>query len=196
MQNSLIFLIIQGFIENIRGLFILYSSAVFGSKSAAKSAERQEEAMEKIDEVMQKSSFLGKNQGYLCCTCHILTMILAVVYVVGLITCLVIYFMAAQQLATIMASPPADVGVLKNEVIAWINGNSSDYNLVGTLSFILEGIVDILKNDVNDFISTVNNTLNNLGPSLNVSQCCLSHFQIFCVYDCSPCASFLTFKCI
>ncbi|KAM7540472.1 hypothetical protein Aperf_G00000045785 [Anoplocephala perfoliata] len=153
----------EGLMANIRGLFILYPSTVFGSKSA----RRQEKAMEKMEKAVEKSSFLRNNQGHFCCCCHILTMILAVTYVVGLITCLIVYFMAAPQLTDVMTKPTTDDEVLKNEVKAWIDGKSSRFNLEGTIKFILEQIYAILTNDIKSIVTAVNTTINNLGSSLN-----------------------------
>ncbi|KAM7539656.1 hypothetical protein Aperf_G00000045732 [Anoplocephala perfoliata] len=153
----------EGLMGNIRGLFILYPSTVFGSKSA----RRQEKAMEKMEMAVEKSSFLRNNQGHFCCCCHILTMILAVAYVVGLITCLIVYFMAAPQLTDIMTTPTTDDEVLKNEVKAWIDGKSSRFNLEGTIKFILEEIYAILTNNIKSVVTAVNTTINNLGSSLN-----------------------------
>ncbi|KAM7540539.1 hypothetical protein Aperf_G00000045765 [Anoplocephala perfoliata] len=153
----------EGFMGNIRGLFILYPSTVFGSKSA----RRQEKAVEKMEKAVEKSSFLRNNQGHFCCCCHILTMILAVAYVVGLITCLIVYFMAAPQLTDIMTKPTTDDGVLKNEVKAWIDGKSSQFNLEGTIKFVLEAIHAILTNDIKSIGTTVNSTINSLGSLVN-----------------------------
>ncbi|KAM7541526.1 hypothetical protein Aperf_G00000045842 [Anoplocephala perfoliata] len=153
----------EGLMGNIRGLFILYPSTVFGSKSA----RRQEKAMEKMEKAVEKSSFLRNNQGHFCCCCHILTMILAVAYVVGLIMCLIVYFMAASQLTDIMTKPTTDDEVLKNEVKAWIDGKSSRFNLEGTINFVLEEIHAILTNDTKSIVTAVNTTINNLGSSLN-----------------------------
>ncbi|KAM7540620.1 hypothetical protein Aperf_G00000045743 [Anoplocephala perfoliata] len=155
----------DGLMGNIRGLFILYPSTVFGSKSA----RRQEKAMENMEMAVVKSSFLRNNQGHLCCCCHILTMILAVAYVVGLITCLIVYFMAAPQLTDIMTKPTTDDEVLKNEVKAWIDGKSSQFNLEGTIKFVLEEIRAILTNDIKGIVTAVNTTINNLGSSLSES---------------------------
>ncbi|KAM7541183.1 hypothetical protein Aperf_G00000045900 [Anoplocephala perfoliata] len=153
----------EGLMANIRGLFILYPSTDFGSKSA----RRQEKAMEKMEKAVEKSSFLRNNQGHFCCCCHILTMILAVAYVVGLITCLIVYFMAASQLTDIMTKPTTDDEVLKNEVKAWIDGESSQFNLEGTIKFILEEIYAILTNDTKSIVTAVNTTINNLGSLVN-----------------------------
>ncbi|KAM7541448.1 hypothetical protein Aperf_G00000045865 [Anoplocephala perfoliata] len=162
----------EGLMGNIRGLFILYPSTVFGSKSAI----RQEKAVEKMEKAVDKSSFLRNNQGHFCCCCHILTMILAVAYVVGLITCLIVYFTAAPQLTDIMTKPTTDDEVLKNEVKAWIDGRSSRFNLEGTIKFILEQIYAMLTNDFKSIVAAVNTTINNLGSSLNTI------FQIHFVY--------------
>ncbi|KAM7540537.1 hypothetical protein Aperf_G00000045818 [Anoplocephala perfoliata] len=153
----------EGLMANIRGLFILYPSTVFGSKSA----RRQEKAAEKMEKAVQKSSFLRNNQGHLCCCCHILTMILAVAYVVGLITCLIVYFMAAPQLTDVMTKPTTDDEVLKNEVKAWIDGKSSRFNLEGTIKFVFDEIRAILTNDIKGIVTAVNTTINNLGSLVN-----------------------------
>ena len=132
--------------------------------------ERKDQIMEKVEEVVQKSEFVRKHQGYFCCTCHLITMILAILYVVGFIACIVIYIMAAQQMAQIMAEPPDNQEDSREQVIEWMDGKSTDYNLAGTLSFALKGIGNVLNENAVDLIDQVNTTVVGLQQSLGVSH--------------------------
>lgn len=100
--------------ENLKDLFTFNTTTAVGSMAE----ERQEEIMEKVEEIAQRSDFVRKNQGWICCGCHLFTLILAIVYVIGLVVCVVVYIMAAQQVAEVMEKPSSDENTLKDEVVA------------------------------------------------------------------------------
>nr|CDS20446.1 expressed protein [Echinococcus granulosus] len=151
--------------ENVRDLFTLNKTTAFGSKVE----KRQEKIMEKVEEIAERSEFVHKNQGWICCSCHLLTMLLDIVYVVGLIVCVVVYIMAAQQVAQVMEQPSSDNSTLKNQVVAWLGNKSSYYNLPGTVSFVLNETVVLLDEIATNLINTMNKTLDDLKGQMNTT---------------------------
>ena len=97
-------------------------------------------------------------------------MLLEILYVVGFIACIVVYIMAAQQMVQIMDQPPDNQEAAREQVVQWLDGKSTDYNLAATLSFALEGIGKVLNEDANDLIVQLDGTVNGLRQSLRVSQ--------------------------
>ena len=132
--------------------------------------ERHGAIMEKVEEVVNKSEFVRKHQSCLCYTCYLITMLLAIVYVVGLLICIVIYVMAAQQVIQIMDKPSNDSEVVREQVIDWLDGSSTYYNLPATVSFTLHGISSLLTENADDLIFQVNGTMNTLRSQLGVSH--------------------------
>ncbi|KAH9277777.1 hypothetical protein ECG_09697 [Echinococcus granulosus] len=155
----------KDFGENVRDLFTLNKTTAFGSKVE----KRQEKIMEKVEEIAERSEFVHKNQGWICCSCHLLTMLLDIVYVVGLIVCVVVYIMAAQQVAQVMEQPSSDNSTLKNQVVAWLGNKSSYYNLPGTVSFVLNETVVLLDEIATNLINTMNKTLDDLKGQMNTT---------------------------
>ncbi|VDO02425.1 unnamed protein product [Rodentolepis nana] len=153
---------VNGFKENRRGLFLFYNSYEFGSKVE----ENQAAILDGIEVLMEKNSFTRKHQGRICCGCHLLSLILAVIYIVALLICIVVLIMAAQQLAEVMERPSEDKSAIKAEVVAWTSGNSTHFNLQGTVSFILSEVVHLLDDSVTGLLAKMNSTVVGLVPTL------------------------------
>ncbi|VUZ52340.1 unnamed protein product, partial [Hymenolepis diminuta] len=151
-----------GFKENLRGLFLFYKSSVFGSKVE----ERQAEILDEIEELMDKNSFTRKHQACICCGCHLLSLILALIYILALFICIVIYLMAAQQLAEVMGQPPENETTTRNEVIAWTSGTSTHFNFPGTVSFILGEVVTLLDDSATSLLGAMKSTIDDLPTTL------------------------------
>ncbi|KAM3171455.1 hypothetical protein ACTXT7_016594, partial [Hymenolepis weldensis] len=152
----------KGFKENLRGLFLFYKSSVFGSKVE----ERQAEILDEIEELMDKNSFTRKHQACICYGCHLLSLLLALIYIVALFICIVIYLMAAQQLAEVMGQPPENETTTRNEVIAWTSGASTHFNFPGTVSFILREVVNLLNDSVTSLLGATKSTIDSLTTKL------------------------------
>nr|CUU00494.1 hypothetical transcript [Hymenolepis microstoma] len=152
----------KGFKENLRGLFLFYNSSPFGNKVE----EKQAVILDKMEVLLDKNSFTRKHQGHICCGCHLLSLILDVIYIIGLLICIVVYIMAARQLAEVMGRPPEDNTTIKAEVIEWTSGKSTHFNLPGTVSFILSEAVDLLDDSVNGLLAKMNSTVVGLPTSL------------------------------
>ncbi|KAL5960994.1 hypothetical protein TSMEX_011278, partial [Taenia solium] len=131
--------------------------------------DRQGEIMDKIEEVAQRSEFVRKNQGWFCCGCHLFTLILAIVYVIGLVVCVVVYIMAAQQVAEVMGQPPSDENTVKDQVIAWLGNKSTYYNFPGTVSFVLQETLVLLNESSSSLIQSMNKTLDELKDRMNTT---------------------------
>ncbi|KAL5971334.1 hypothetical protein TSMEX_000935, partial [Taenia solium] len=131
--------------------------------------DRQGEIMDKIEEVAQRSEFVRKNQGWFCCGCHLFTLILAIVYVIGLVVCVVVYIMAAQQVAEVMGQPPSDENTVKDQVVAWLGNKSTYYNFPGTVSFVLQETLVLLNESSSSLIQSMNKMLDELKGQINAT---------------------------
>lgn len=130
--------------------------------------ERQAEILDEIEELMDKNSFTRKHQACICCGCHLLSLILALIYIVALFICIVIYLMAAQQLAEVMGQPPENETTTRNEVIAWTSGTSTHFNFPGTVSFILTEVVTLLDDSATSLLGATKSTIDDLNTTLEV----------------------------
>ena len=125
---------------------------------------------DRIEKVVEKSDFLKRHQNSCYSCCHVLTLILAAAYVASLCVCIFAYIMAAQEVADVMSTPLNDPETVKSEVVAWLNGKSTRYNLEATIQFILNKFMDVLNNNANGFIENLKVTLDGLGPHLQVNK--------------------------
>ncbi|KAL5104206.1 hypothetical protein TcWFU_001526 [Taenia crassiceps] len=155
----------KGFMENLKDLFSFNGKTAVGDVAE----ERQGKIMAKIEEVAQRSEFIHKNQGWFCCGCHIFTLILAIVYVVGLVVCVAVYIMAAQQVAEVMDEPSSDENILKDQIIAWMENKSTYYNFPGTVSFVLHETIVLLNESSTNLIQTMNTTVEDLKGQINTT---------------------------
>ncbi|VDK36130.1 unnamed protein product, partial [Taenia asiatica] len=155
----------KGFVDNMKDLFTFKMTTDFGSAVE----DRQEEIMDKIEKVAQRSDFVRKNQGWFCCGCHLFTLILAIAYVIGLVVCVVVYIMASQQVAEVMGQPPNDENTLKDQVVAWLGNKSTYYNFPGTVSFVLRETLVLLNESSSSLIQTMNKTLDELKDQMNTT---------------------------
>ncbi|VDO02124.1 unnamed protein product [Rodentolepis nana] len=65
-----------------------------------------------------------------------------------------------------MERPSEDKSAIKAEVVAWTSGNSTHFNLQGTVSFILSEVVHLLDDSVTGLLAKMNSTVVGLVPTL------------------------------
>ncbi|VDM16150.1 unnamed protein product [Hydatigera taeniaeformis] len=155
----------KGFVENVVNFFTFNKTTAVGDIIE----ERQEEIMDKVEEVAQRSEFVHKHQGWFCCGCHLFTFILAIAYVIGLVICVVVYIMAARQVTEVMGQPSSDANIQKNEVIDWLGNKSSYYNLAGTVSFVIRQTIVLLEESSTNLIDTMNTTLDDVKGKIEIT---------------------------
>ncbi len=140
--------------------------------------DRQEAFMHRFESVTMKSKFIRKRQGFFCCACHTLTMVLTVAYVVGLIVCIVIYCLAAQQLQLVLDEPPSNDAAISASVQDWLNGNSSDFNFAATVKYTLTEAVNIIDNNVQTIGTTVDDVVGSLNATIVVRLLTIFHMNL------------------
>ncbi|VDK21531.1 unnamed protein product, partial [Taenia asiatica] len=155
----------KSFMENVKDIFPFNKAAALESMVE----ERQEKIMKKVEEVAERSEFVRTHQGCFCCGCHLLTMLLAVVYVVGLVVFAIVCIMAVQQVAEVMEQPPDNEVALEEQVENWLGNKTSHYNLAGTLSFILQKTRVLLNETVTNLFTNLRGTVGNLEGKMNTT---------------------------
>ncbi|KAL5104204.1 hypothetical protein TcWFU_001442 [Taenia crassiceps] len=128
---------------------------------------RQEKMMEKVEALAKRSKFVRQHQGCFCCGCHIFTVLLAIVYVVGLVVFSVFCTIATQQVAEVMEQPTYNVTIQEEQVKAWMENNSTYYNLADTISFALQRTNDLLDDVTINLITNLNETIGGLEGNMN-----------------------------